>query len=461
MDTTRRRFIGSLAAPAFIPAGSLGRGTTPPNSRINIGIIGTGNRAMFEGKHFVPIDACEVVAVCDVQETRRVEGKATFEKLYAERGKARNGIRMYNDFRELLAQRDIDAVYIVTPDHWHVPILIQTLKAGKSVHCEKPLGVSIEQDLAALRAARKYRSTPFFYGPERRSTPDARHALELVLNGRIGDVKEIYVAAPPSKAGGSASPVLPVPKGWDYDMWLGPAPEAPFCADRFGEGIFHIYDYCLGFISNWGTHPLDQLQWWADNSGLTIPVTYEGTAAFPESGLYNCATAWDLRCTYANGLVVRYMDGTTFNRRTDLPPNPLGRRNNNVTMFVGTKGTVAIAYERVATEPASLKDEVIGPEEKHLMQSPIHTERITGKGVWDYPAAAHQLAWIESMQSHKQGVHTIETAVRTDLFCQLCDLCTRTGKPVRWDEKEQTIIGNDEARKRMSRPMRAPWNKLA
>jgi predicted dehydrogenase len=452
---TRRTFV---AAPLIVPARALGRGATPPSDRISIGIIGSGNRALFEGKHYVALDECQVVALCDVQETRRNEAQAKFEKAYAARGASGKGMRLFGDFRELLARKDVDAVYIVTPDHWHVPILIAAVKAGKAVHQEKPLGLSIEQDLAALKAVKKYKR-PFFYGPERRSTADARHAIELVLNGRIGKVKEIVVAAPPSVAGGNATPT-PVPNGFDFDMWLGPAPAAPFCPDRVAGGMFHIADYCLGFIANWGAHPLDLVQWWADNSGLTIPVRYEGAGRLPESGLYNCAVQWDLRCTYENGLIMRYMDGRTLSTRDDVPAvlGPAGRRLNNTACFVGTEGAVAVCYERVMTEPASLANSEIAPNEIHLKQSPRDPGRVTAKGIWDYPAAAHQLAWIESLRDKQPGLHSIETAVHTDLVCQLADICIRAGRPIVWDPKGRKIAGDAEAAKMASKPMRKPWD---
>lgn len=466
---TRRGFLGaltgSLATPLIVPASALGRGAAAPSDRVAVGIIGAGSRGVFEAKHYIPIDACEIVAVCDVQENRRVQAKETLERLYAERkpAGAYRGIRMYNDFRELLLQKDIDAVYIATPDHWHVPITIAALQAGKDCHTEKPLGVSIEMDLAVLKAVRKYRRG-FLYGAERRSTPDARHALELVLNGRIGKVQKIYVISPPSLAGGSATPVLPVPKGFDYEMWLGPAPQAPFCQDRVGPGIFHIRDYCLGFIANWAAHPLDQVQWWADHAGLTIPVIYEGTGKLPKEGLYNCAIAWDLRCTYENGLVLHFMDSGTFKTVSDAPHPAFGggaeRGVHDGAIFVGTEGWVAVAYQQVLTQPASLLSSEIGPNEIRLQKSPIHEEQVLARGPWDRPAAAHQLGWIECVKARREFVDPIESAVRSDLISQFSDICVRTGRPVRWDPAKETIAGDETARQMMSRPMREPWGAL-
>lgn len=459
---TRKEFLGALAAPAVVPARALGRGATAASDRLALAIIGSGNRAVFEARNWVPIEGCEVAALCDVQETRRTEAKATFEKLYAERrGPATGrGIALFRDYRELLSRKDIDAVYIATPDHWHVPILVAALKAGKACHCEKPLGISIEQDMAALKAVKKC-GRPFFYGPERRSTPDARHAVELVLNGRIGEVKEIWVAAPPSKSGGSAAPA-PVPAGLDWEMWQGPAPERPFSPDRIKDGIFHIYDYCLGFIANWGIHPLDQVQWWADNAGITVPLTYKGTGTIAREGLYNCVTRWDLHCTYASGLVLHYMDGDTFNEKSGIPAlvGAPGKRGTNAAIFAGTEGTVAIAYDRVRTDPEALARSEILPNEKRLVKSPLEQHRVTSKNKWEYPAAAHQLAWIESLRSGKPGVHSIETAVRANLICHLSDLAVRTGRTIRWDPATQAIAGDPEAAKMAVRPMRKPWGVL-
>ncbi len=454
---TRRGFLGGLAGMAAAPLAAA-------NDRVNLGIIGSGSRGVYEAKHYVSIENCRIVAVCDVQETRRVQAKDTFEKLYGQRqaSGAFRGIRLCNDFRELLAQRDIDAVYIATPDHWHVPITVAAQKAGKHCHTEKPLGNSIAQALAALRAVRKY-NRGFLYGAERRSTPDARHALELVLNGRIGKVQTIYVVAPPSLAGGSATPVLPVPKGFDYDLWLGPAPDAPFCSDRVGAGIFHIRDYCLGFIANWAAHPLDLVQWWADRAGVGIPVRYEGTGKLPTTGLFDCVTHWNLRCTYENGLVMRFADNVTFAGMTDAPRTGLTRSDappgsvHNGAIFVGAKGWVAIAYDRVATSPASLLASEIGPNEIHLQQSPIHPEQVSAQGIWERPPALHQLGWIECLRAGKPFVDPIDSAVRSDLISQLSDICIRLGRPIRWNPSKQTISDDGEAQKLMSRPMRAPW----
>lgn len=433
----RREFLAAGAA--------VGRGMARPSDRVALGLIGCGGRGMFEGKVYAESESCQFVAVCDPREDRRLAAREVFQKMYGERRRSGvfRGIDAHNDFRELLRRKDIDAVYIATPDHWHVPITIAAARAGKDIHTEKPLGVSIEQDLAARKAVRRHKRV-FQYGTERRSTAEARHAVELVLNGRIGKVQAIYVVAPPSSSGGAATPVLPVPKGFDYDLWLGPAPTVPFCRDRClvdgaQSGIYHIYDYSLGFIGNWGAHPMDQVQWWADCSGLDIPVTYEGAGKTAEVGLFNCAVQWDVRCQYANGLPLRYVDFETYTRSPEVP----GMRNvkyRNAAIFVGSEGWVWLSYYLVDTHPAALKTSVIGPNEIHLPQSD-----------------SHQLGWIEAVKARKDPVSPIESAVRSDIICQLSNISIRTGRTIKWDPAREAIVGDNAARSLMRRPMRKPW----
>ncbi len=470
MTTSRRAFLGAATAPLIVPASALGRGATPPSDRVTVGIIGSGGRAVFETKQYPSFDNVEIVALCDAQESRRLSAKETLEKVYADQGRPSRGMRLYADFRELLAQKDIDGVYVATPDHWHVPILVAVMKAGKHCHCEKPLGVSIEQDFAALAAVRKYGKI-FQYGAERRSTPDARKGIELVLNGRIGKVRKVWVVSPPSEVGGSPSPVIAPPKGFDYDMWLGPAPMKPFCADRCLEGskgrqaIFFIYDYCLGFMANWAAHLLDQVQWWADHSGRkSPPVKYEGSGKLPTEGLFDTAYQWDVRCTYEDGLVLHFVDQETYAKYPEAPhpEMPWGRKGvtnvHNAAVFVGTEGWVIVSYEKVVTSPASLMDSVIGPNEIHLPDTALPSiPRGMLTGHQRVATAGHHQNWIHGIKTGQAPIGDIEGAVRSDLVSQLSELVVRTGQSLTWDPVKRTIVGNETAKKMMSRPIRGGW----
>lgn len=448
----RRRFLGaaataagSMLVPWVVPGRALGLGGTPPSERVNLGLIGCGGRGTFEGRCAAGSDTCQFVAVCDPWDSKTKRAQQMFQQIAAQqRGKGSfKGCDCYRDFRDVLARPDVDGVYIATADYWHVPITIAAARAGKDMHTEKPLGISIEQDLAARRAVRQY-GRVFQYGTERRSTPSARHAIELVLNGRIGKVKELYVLSPFSPQGGSATPVLPVPKELDYDLWLGPAPEAPFCHDRclVNSGIFHVYDYSIGFIAGWAAHPLDMVQWWADHAGMGIPVSYEGTGVLPEKGLYNVVTRFDMRCRYENGLTMRLMDHQTSST-ADIP----GIRTGNAATFVGSEGWISVGYNDLQAQPASVLDSVIRPEEIHLPNG-------------DYAGSpyveAHHLSWHDCIRFRRDPVSNIESSVRSDLVSHLCDICIRVGRPIHWDPVRETI-DDEAARKMMSRPMRAPW----
>ena len=452
--SSRREFLSRAAGwtatglllPQIVPASALGREGTPPSERVNLGLIGCGARGLFESRGAASSDKCQYVAVCDPWDSKTQRAAEMFEQIHAQRhGKAgATGCRRFRDFRELLARPDVDAVYIATGDYWHVPITIAAARAGKDMHTEKPLGISIEQDLAAREAVRRY-GRVFQYGAERRSTAAARHAIELALNGRIGKVQALYVVSPGSIQGGSATPVLPVPKEFDYDLWQGPAPEAPFCRDRclVNSGIFHIYDYAIGFIAGWAAHPLDMVQWWADHAGVGMPVHYEGRGVLPESGLYNAVMKWDMQCRYASGLTMRFLDNLTA-AQASIP----GISGPNAATFVGTQGWISVGYSEIQAEPASLLHSVIGPDEIRLPCG-------------DYAGAdyveAHHLSWIDCIRSRRDPVGNVESAVRSDLVSHLCDISIRVGRPVRWDSARETIVGDDAAAKMMSRPMRSPW----
>lgn len=422
----------ALGFPTIIPARVLGQnGNVPPSRRVNIGLISCGERSG-AASAYMHYDKSRVVAVCDPVKERRLRRKQQY-----------GNCADYGDFRELLALKDVDAVHISTPDHWHVPISLAAARAGKDMYTEKPLGISIEQDLAAREIVEKHKRI-FQYGTQNRSMVQVRMGTELVLNGHIGDVKEVYVWCPSGEAGGSATPVTPVPDEFDYEMWLGPAPAAPFCTDRcFGgghrKGIYHIYDYALGFIAGWGAHPLDQLQWWADTEKLGIPVRYQGAGKLPAEGLYNTITNWDITCTYANGLPLRFTDVATARQKKNIPhideiPFDHG------TLYVGTKGWVAVSRGAWKTSPGELVHSGKEPGERRLAVS-------TGQ----------QRNFVDCVLDRKQPISNLESAIQSDLISQIGDIVVRTGRAIIWDPVKRTIVGDNDAVRMMSRPMRKPW----
>jgi hypothetical protein len=276
-----------------------------------------------------------------------------------------------------------------------------------------------------MREAVHLHGAVFQYGTQQRSfSQHCGFACELVRNGYIGDIKAVHVVAPNGARGGVAK-AEPVADGVDYDLWLGPAPVTPFCHDRClgsggPKGVYHIYDYAIGFIAGWGAHPLDIAHWGYPH----IPVEYEGTGVIPTEGLFDTVVDWDVRGRYASGAVFTLKPGS------------------DLTTFVGTKGWIAVGRGRqtLAAEPASLLDVKIKPDEIHLLQE-----------------SNHYGDFLNCVLTRRTPASNVDSAVQSDFISHLGDICIRTGRKIKWDPKRETIVGNDSAARMMRRAMRAPW----
>jgi len=405
--TSRRRFLalgagGLAAAPYVLTSTALGAPGKPPASdRVAVGMIGCGGRGGGLG-------CGQVVAACDTWADRR------------ERLAQRIGGKAYGDFRELLARDDIDAVTIGTPDHWHVPIAVAAAKAGKDMYVEKPLGVSIVQDLTCRETIHRY-GRMFQYGTQQRSSAHCRFGCELVRSGRIGEVKELIVVAPNSGPGGNTVP-KPVPEGLDYEMWLGPARWTPYTGCPLGGGNwYHVYDYALGFIAGWGAHPLDILVWGYDlHKAGNWEV--EGTGKIAPEGRNDAVYDWDVQIRFGNGVKLRFTPGGDYTR------------------FIGTEGWVGISRGGIKAEPESLLKTPIRPDEVHLPVS-----------------RGHGGNFIDAVKTRQQPVSHIDDAVQSDLVSHVGDLAIRLGRKLVWDPVQEHFIGDDEANRLMNRPLREPW----
>jgi len=416
---SRRGFLkgaaAGVAAPMVVPSSVFG--AKAPSNRIHMGHIGVGGRGNGVMSGFLGLSDCQSVAVADCFASRRQRAVDRINGRYG--GK---GCKAYADFRELLASDEVDAVVIATPDHWHVPIAIEAAKRGKDMYVEKPLGLCLKWDFACRDAIERY-GVLFQYGTQQRSSAHLRKACELVLNGRIGKVTKIEVHAPAGAGGGSTTPI-PVPDDLDYDRWLGPAPVTPYTKDRCtASGTYHHYDNAIGFIAGWGAHPLDIAVWGWDLEAA-VPVEVEGTGTIPTEGLYNSITHWNVRGRYANGVELEFKDGS------------------DLTIFYGTKGRVQTgrAGGKFQTDPPTLKDSVIGPDEIHLPVSTHHGQNL-----------------LDAIKTRTQPVSHITDAVRSDTISHLGDIAIRTGRRIQYDPKAETIVGDDQAARMMDRPMRAPW----
>lgn len=445
---TRREFIGTGMAAAAGPVVVSSRvfGETAPSNRVNVALIGVGGRGSVHLREYLQLPNVQVVAVCDCFTQRLEKAAGTVNEKYAQgTGKSSySGCDMVGDFRKLLARDDIDAVSIATPDHWHVPIAIAAVRAGKDVYVEKPLSVAVSWNKAMRDAANRY-GTVFQYGTQQRSDRKFRFACELARNGYIGDLERIEAWCPDIssqynsfnvKQYGSTEPA-PVPEELDYDQWIGPAPMKPYTIDRCTKfGTYHIYDYALGFIAGWGAHPLDIAQWGNDTDD-TGPVSYRGTGRLPEKGLYDTTSKWDVYCEYANGVKMRFMD-----HRTAEPVVSAYRPyKNHGTTFIGTEGWVSVDRGGLHASNPNVTNLQLKPTDVHLYESTNHFGN-----------------FVECVKTRAKTICTVEAAVQSDIISHVSDICVRLGRPMKWDPEREMIVGDPEAAGMLDRPLRAPWS---
>ncbi len=412
-DLTRRGFLhGSASAVAFpyvITTAALGNEMkSAASERVTLGHIGVGGQGSYLFSQFQKLKGAQSVACADAYKDRR------------ELRAAQCGGRAYADFREILARGDIDAVIVATPDHWHVPVAIMAARAGKDCYVEKPLGISVEQDLLCLKVFQEHNRV-FQYGTQQRSSEHCRIGCELVRNGRIGKIRALEVVAPNGGTGGSTQQV-PVPPGFDYEAWLGPAPVKPYTADRcHPQGTYWIYDHSIGYLGGWGAHPLDILVWGCD-ADTFFPWTVEGSGKVPETGLYDTVYDWDMKFTFAGGETMTFKPGS------------------DSTKFIGSEGWIRIWREGWDAEPKSLLKETAGSGRVHLLKSENHYQN-----------------FVAAVKSRSATVSPLADAVRSDLISHMCDIAVRLDRKITWDPKQVTIVGDSEAARMLHRPMRSPW----
>lgn len=429
----------ALAAPYFVPARVFG--ADAPSNRVTVGVIGNGNRGFEVLKMFFKNDAAQIVAVCDVnrasfgyRDEKQFCGREPAQKLvndnYAQttRSGSYRGCDNYSDFREVLGRKDIDAVAVVVPDHWHGLMTIRACEAGKDIYCEKPMSLTISQGRAMVEAVRKHKRV-LQTGSHERSNPRTQHAIELVRSGKIGQIKKVttFVGAFNKTGPGPGWQPMPVPDGFDYETWLGPAPAAPYHQDRCLYRFRFIYDYSGGQVTNFGAHSNDMAQWalGMDDSG---PVEVELLEAkfLPAGSLFNAATETKFRMKYASGVELV----------CQLEKSQVGAR------FEGTEGMVQTGYGGFFTEPVALKASWVEPKEKQF-----------DAGV------AHVRNFLDCVRSRQDPVARVEIGHRSASVCHLGNIAVRLGKKkvLQWDPAAERFTNDDEANAMVTRPMRAPW----
>jgi predicted dehydrogenase len=424
MRSTRRDLLtralgtaGLIAGfPSIVPASVFG--ANAPSNRVTLGHIGVGNQGSPNLNNFLGVKAGQVVAVCDPYQKRREAAAAGVDQRLGT-----TGCKAYRDVREMLARDDIDAVVITTPDHWHIPAALLAIRSGKDTYVEKPLGLTIEQDLIAYDAVKRYRSI-FQYGTQQRSqSPHIRPGCELIRNGRLGKIHRIDVVAPSGRSGGSTTPI-PAPNDFDFDLYQGPAPMRAYTSDLCtNEGSWFQYDHSIGFLGGWGAHPLDVMCWALGDGPDSVPVEVSGTGTIPTNGLFDTVTNWNITGRFANGVEFTFKDG-----RPDM------------TTFHGERGTVALSRSSSSVTPDHLRFEVAGPNDVHL-----------------HASNNHYADFVHGVRDRRACASTIEAAISSDIISHLADIAIRTGRTIRWDPKQRSIVGDEVAQRMQRRAMRGPW----
>jgi myo-inositol 2-dehydrogenase/D-chiro-inositol 1-dehydrogenase len=433
---SRRQFLkGSAVAaagvlvPTILPASVFG--ANAPSNRITIGFVGVGRMGSGDMRELLGFKEVHIIAVCDVDSNRVRNAQKTVEAHYAKQsaGGTYKGCATFGDYRDLVARDDIDAVCVVTPDHWHALPSIAAAKAGKDIFLQKPLTLTIREGRVLSDTVRRYNRI-FQVGSQQRSDARFHQACELVRNGRVGKLHTVKVGFG-TDPGTDPTPPMPVPDNLNYDMWLGQAPWAAYTEKRVHPqkdydrpGWLRIADYGAGMITGWGAHHNDIAQW-GMGTEYTGPVEIEGQADFPKDGLWDVHGDFSIEYTYANGVKVICADN---------------KKNKQGVVFEGSEGWVYVRRGFIDAQPKSLLTSTIGPNEIHL-----------------YKSNNHKANWLECIKSRAETIAPAEIGHRSCTVCLLGDIAMRLGRKLRWDPDKERFIGDEQANKMLWRPMRSPW----
>ena len=449
----RRRFLTAAAtaggaalaspvfgsAPAIVPASALGRGGRPaPSDRITLAVIGTGNQGTNDLIQFLKDERVQVVAVCDVNRESagywdgRVAGREPARRItdwyYAaeQRSGSYTGCDAYEDFREVLARDDIDAVETALPDHWHAIPVIEAARAGKDIYGQKPLSLTVADGRAMSDAVREH-GVVFQTGSQQRSMSQFHHACELVRNGRLGTIRTVRCGLPGGHPDfgqvASRQAPEPIPDGFNYDLWLGPAPEAPYAPARCHVNFRWILDYSGGQVTDWGGHHPDIAQWGIGKEHSGPVAIRNARGVFPTEGLYNTATAFHFEAVYDDGITMIIGDEEPF----------------GVT-FEGDDGWVRVTRQGYETSDPEIWASEIGPDETRLPKSDDHFRN-----------------FIDCVISREEPVAPIEQAHRSITVAHLGNIAMLLGRDLAWNPEAERVTDDEAANAMLSRETRAPW----
>ncbi|WP_025764257.1 Gfo/Idh/MocA family protein [Dyadobacter tibetensis] len=442
--------IAASVFPTIVPSTVFGKNA--PSNKINIGQVGFGRIASgHDLPEVIKNEAAHVIAVADLDSNRLAMGKKWIEARYAKRTGKDNylDVKTYDDYHEMIARKDIDAIIISTPDHWHAQPAMEAAAAGKHVYMQKPTSLTISEGRMMADMIIK-KGVKFQLGSQQRSVnpwPQFKRTCELVRNGRIGQLKKVYIGLPGDPAGGNTAK-MPVPSNLNYDMWLGSTPEVYYTLDRVHSqtdindrpGWLRLEQFGAGMITGWGSHHLDIAHWGMDTE-LTGPIEAYGKATFPapDSGLWNVHGDFLVNMKYANGVEMEIGGDHPNGVKFEGTDGWIFVSRGNVGVTASDPGAAASGKENEAFKASDKKilGSVIGPDEIHLYESPEQHQN-----------------WIESILNDKQTISHAEIAQRSCSACLIAHAAMKLNRKLKWDPKKEKFIGDKEANAMLSRPQR-------
>lgn len=446
---SRRGFLKksafAISLPTIIPSHVLGK--YAPSNRINIGAIGNGR---ISRTHDMPgvwkYDIARIISVCDLDTNRAEDAKKLVNQVYSKKfNKEYNGVTVYHDYSELLKNKDIDAVLISTPDHWHAKIAIDAAHAKKHIYLQKPASLTITEGRMMSEVVKK-KKIKFQIGSQQRSSTQFRYAAELVRNGRIGKLKEVYVGLPGDPSG-DIEPEMPIPSNLNYNAWLGSTPEVYYTEKRVHPqkgydrpGWLRCEQFGAGMITGWGAHHIDSAHW-GMGTERTGPVEIWGHADFPTSGL------WDVHGIFRTEAL--YKNGVRMIVSNELP---------NGVRFVGTDGWIWVTrgnYRATDSDPVINSD---GTKPLDASDPKILTSVIGTNEHKFIVSEDHHLNWLESIRDDKNPIAPVEEAHRSCSACLLHHIAMKLDRKIKWNPDTEQFIDDAQATAMLSRSQRKPYN---
>lgn len=433
---SRRRFLGGLAAaasaPYFVPSTVLGKdGGVAPSNRIVMGCVGLGWQGTGNMKNFMKEDDCQVIAVCDIDRNHLEKARNEVNSHYGNQD-----CRTYQDFRELFLRKDIDAVSLGLPDHWHAIPAIMAANAGKDIFSEKPISKTLHEGRAMVDAVKRNQRI-WQTGSWQRSIFNFRQAVELVRNGYIGKVNEVIVGLPAghndfAKTGDKKEPTKP-PAELDYEYWIGPAKMVPYIEARSHKNWRWNYNTGGGQLMDWIGHHCDIAHWGLGNDDAIGPIEVEGSGVFPErDAVWNTATSYRIHCVYPDGvrmtIASRDQDGI-----------------DGGTKWIGDNGWVYVDRGKFDTSDKAWMKEIAEREKKGDLKVLLHAPK------------NHFANFLECVKTRKPTLAPAEVAHRSATPGHLGQLAMETGKKLVWDAKTEKITNHPELNNQLGRDYRAPW----